>query len=167
MGEEYRPLVPVSVPAEGVIPTGALIASGGGSSAVVWLDPEDWRGMRGFCGSRQVLTIPETDSRVLVLKIKHKYTFFLKTDWCSRGLLPLPGNGSFINTHIISSHPISGFISPEESEELLNYTTSQIAPIAKKVNFSIGTQLVFGFHANTSLFNCTCNWTYLSVLTCP
>lgn len=156
MGEEYRPLVPISVPAEGVIPTGALLEPGR-SSTVVWLDPEDWRSMRGSCGGRKVLTVPETDFRVLVLKTKYRHTLFLKTDWCSRGLLPLPVDGSFLNAHTISSHPISGYISPEESGELLNYAKSQIAPIIEKVNCIIGALPVLDFHTNTSLCERACN----------
>ena len=133
MGEEYSPLVPLSVPADGIIPTGVLIEPSR-STAVVWLDSEDWKAMRGFCGSKQVLAIPETDSRVLVLKTRYNHTLLMKTDWCTRGLLPLPVDGSFPNAHAMGSHPVSGFMTPEESGELLQYATSQIAPIIKKVS---------------------------------
>ena len=150
MGEESSPLVPLSVPVGIPIPTGSLIDLPS-ANAVVWLDSENWQPMRGTCGSRQVLTVPESDSRVIVLKTKYRHTWLLKTDWCTRGLLPLPVDGSFLNAQVIGSHPIAGFISPQESEELLQYARSVIEPIIKKVRMNVGALSVLDFSTDTSV----------------
>lgn len=150
MGEEIRPLMPLSAPADIAIPPGTLIALPQ-ATAVVWLDHEDWKSMRCSCGSRQVLAIPESDSRSIVVKTKYGYTFLLKTDWCSRGLLPLPVDGSFVGVQTARTHQISHWMSEQESEELLQYAKGTLEPIVRKVRSNVGALLVLDFHCYTSL----------------